>query len=168
MQKTPIAFFCVLLLSALFSGFLGAQTASELDAILDTPAVSNEQAARFVLAAADVLPVDVSGTDAFLYARGNNWFPPEAEPRGTITLGRLSHLIMQAFRLRGGFLYAVFPGPRYGYRALVRRELIQGFADPALRVSGERFLHILGRVLDYTLRIQEAGTEPANLAGGKP
>jgi hypothetical protein len=168
MRKSYIAFFCVFLLSALFSGFLGAQTAGELDAILDTPAVSNEQAARFVLAAAEVLPAGVSGADAFLYARENNWFPKKAEPGGAITLGRLSYLIMKAFRLRGGFLYAVFPGPRYGYRALVRRELIQGFADPALRVSGERLLHIIGRVLDYSVKIQEAGAEPSNLAGGKP
>jgi hypothetical protein len=162
MKKPPITLFRALLLSALVSGPLNAQTAGELDLILDTPAVSNAQAARFVLAAAELLPGDVSGEEAFMYAKENKWLPEKAEAGGNISLGRLSYLIMRAFRLRGGFLYALFPGPRYGYRALIRRDLIQGFADPALGVPGERLLHILGRVLDYT-----AGMQTAAAAGGK-
>jgi hypothetical protein len=151
-RKPHIALFRVLLVSALVSGPLYAQTAAELDAILETPAVTNEQAARFVLAAADVLPEDVSGEDAFMYAKENKWLGQKAEAGGTINLGGLSRLVMRAFGLRGGILYAVFPGPRYAYRALVRRGLIQGFADPALRVSGERFLLILGRASEYAGR----------------
>jgi hypothetical protein len=153
MRKPRIVLFCrVLLFSAFVSGSLNAQTAAELDTILDTSAVTNAQAARFVLAAAEVLPVDVSPEDAFRYAKENKWLNRKAEAGGTISLGGLSHLIMKAFGLRGGFLYAFFPGPRYGYRALIRRGLIQGFADPALRVSGERFLLILGRASEYAGR----------------
>jgi hypothetical protein len=164
-MRKPSALLIRLLLAAFCAGALHAQTAGELDGILESAVLSNAQAARFVLAAADVLPADVSADEAFAYARNNKWLPPQAEGGGAINLGRLSHLLMRAFRLRGGFLYALFPGPRYGYRALIRRDIIQGFADPALGVSGERFLHILGRVLDYTAGAQ-AGAEGANAGGG--
>jgi hypothetical protein len=158
-KKLPLPFLCACLLAALVPGPLNAQTALELDGLLDAPAVTSAQAARFVLAAAGVLPAELSPEDAFSRARESKWLGPNAESGEAISLGALSGLVMGAFGLRGGFLYALFPGPRYAYRALIRRGLIQGFADPALQVPGERFLLILGRALDY------AGDETA---GGKP
>jgi hypothetical protein len=56
---------------------------------------------------------------------------------------------MGAFSMKGGLFYALFPGPRYAYRELVHQRLIQERSDPALAVSGERLLRILGRVLDH-------------------
>jgi hypothetical protein len=56
---------------------------------------------------------------------------------------------MRAFDMRGGLFYALFPGPRYAYRELVRLRFIQGRMDPALAVSGERLLRILGRALEH-------------------
>jgi hypothetical protein len=49
--------------------------------------------------------------------------------------------------MKGGMMYAIFPGPRYAYRSMVSRNFIQGAADPAMTVNGNRFLLILGRVL---------------------
>jgi hypothetical protein len=56
---------------------------------------------------------------------------------------------MRAFSIRGSSLYTLFPGPRYAYRQLDYLGLLPGLRDPALNVSGERLLQILGRVLDY-------------------
>jgi hypothetical protein len=56
---------------------------------------------------------------------------------------------MKAFNIKGGFMYSLFPGPRYGYRELVYRKIIRGRAYSAMPVSGERLLRIIGRVLGY-------------------
>jgi hypothetical protein len=57
---------------------------------------------------------------------------------------------MRAFNIPGSFLYALFPGPRYAFRELDYLDLIPGRKDPAAKVSGERLLIILGRVLSHT------------------
>jgi hypothetical protein len=131
------------------SGLLYAQTAEKLDDILELPSVSNAQAAWFVLIAADILPEETSSTDAFNYAQSNKLLPARVEAEDQARFGTISLLFMKAFGIRGGLMYALFPTGRYAYRTMTRRGFIQGFADPGLSVSGERFLHILGRVLSY-------------------
>jgi hypothetical protein len=118
--------------------FLTAQTAAQLEAVLASPAVTCSQAADFVLEGED---------GAFDKAMSNGWLPKTASPDDPINMGSLSFLLMKAYNLKGGFLYAVFPGPRYAFRAMVSESYIQGDSDPALTVSGENFMLILGRVL---------------------
>ncbi|MCL2066480.1 MAG: hypothetical protein FWG99_03335 [Treponema sp.] len=129
--------------------FLPAQTAgpslNELEAVLASPALTCAQAARFVAAS-----VGSGGTDAFERALANGWFPRETVSDDPITLGKLSFLVMQAFDIKGGLLYTIFPSQRYAFRTMVSRSLIQGATDPAMTVSGQRFLHILGNTLSLT------------------
>jgi hypothetical protein len=106
-------------------------------------------AASVVLPAAGLIDEDSTGEAAFAEARARNYLPQDARPGGPIRLGDLSFLIMGAFGMKSGFMYALFPGPRYAYRELVYRRLIQGRDDPGLTVSGARFLRIIDRVLDY-------------------
>jgi hypothetical protein len=113
---------------------LHAQTAAELEALLQTQAVTCEQAARFVLEAAEL-------TDADALA----WLP--GAPEKPVTLAELSFLIMKAFDMEGGVMYALLPGPRYAYRSMISRSFIQEPADPAMTLNGDRFLLILGNVL---------------------
>ena len=134
--------------------FLSAQTAEELDTLLETPALSCAQAAFFVLASADSGSGDekaanaVTPEDAFNRAMENGWFHKNTAPDESVTLGKLSYLMMKAFNIKGGLLYTIFPGPRYAYRTMLSRSFIPGVADPSMKVSGERFLLILGNVLD--------------------
>jgi outer membrane protein OmpA-like peptidoglycan-associated protein len=53
---------------------------------------------------------------------------------------------MRAFGIRGSFLYALFPGPRYAFRELDYLRLLPGRRDPALWVSGEELLRMLDLV----------------------
>ncbi|MDR1278524.1 MAG: hypothetical protein LBK02_07215 [Treponema sp.] len=145
-----------LVLSFLFTApaFLSAQTAAKLDAVLETPAISCAQAAWFVLAALNTVPADSSVQDAgmetaFRQVMDNHWLPQKTSPGDPVTLKALSFLLMKAFDIKGGLMYAILPGPRYAFRTLVSRSLIRGAADPDMTVSGERFLHILGNVLSY-------------------
>jgi hypothetical protein len=115
-----------------------ASPAAELDLMLETPAVTRLQALRFVMAS---VPSPGAAEDDRL--------PGKTAPNDPVTLGELSFFLMRAFNMKGGFMYALLPGPRYAFRAMVSRSLIQGAADPAMTVSGERFLHILGNVLNF-------------------
>ena len=134
-----------LIIAGLFFVFpvlISAQTAAELEALLETPAVSYDQAARFVL---------LSGNPAFEgnayeQAVANGWLKNSA-PDSPVTLGNFSFLIMKTFDMKGGMMYSFFPGPRYAFRSMVSRSYIQGAADPSMTISGEQFLLILGKVL---------------------
>jgi hypothetical protein len=133
------------------AGFLFAQTADEMDRILDAEEITYSQAARFVLMAANVLP---PGADAFTAARENRWLggtkADTISADSPVSLGELSLLVMKAFNLKGGILYSFFPTPRYACRELVYLRIIQGKTDPGGRVDGRALLQILGRMLTYT------------------
>ncbi|MDR3249189.1 MAG: hypothetical protein LBT39_10440 [Treponema sp.] len=136
------------------AGLLAAQTAEEMDHILNTRALSSAQAAWFIMMAANKLP---SGIDAFALARERHWLSPRARPDSPIQLGEASYLIMRSFDLKGGILYTLFPGPRYACRELVALQFIQGKTDPGSRLGGVEFLQLLGRVLTHTETNDTAG-----------
>jgi hypothetical protein len=117
-----------------------------MDALLGTPAVSFAQAARFTMASAGVF--DGNAADAYVLARENGWLSAKADPAGPIRLGELCFLMMNAFGIKGSFLYFLFPGPHYAFREFVYRKLIPGRPEPILKVSGEEFLLILRMVAD--------------------
>ena len=159
----------VLFLFFAVSAFISAQTAAELEEILDTPAITYLQAARFVAASVpetnvpdltivsadtDELPdasepddADEPEDDPFQYAKSMGWLPKKAGPDDQITLKGFSYLLMRAFKMKGGLMYLIIPSPRYAYRSMVSRSFITGSSDPSMKVSGEQFLLILGNVL---------------------
>jgi len=148
--------FCIILCLLFFIPvFLPAQTAAELDEMLESSKVTYSQAARFVLASVESASVEAASDgdeseDPLEQAINRKWLPRSARSRADrpINMGSLSLLMMKAFDLKGGLFYLIFPGPRYAYRAMKSNSFIQGAADPAMTVSGERFLLILGNVLN--------------------
>ena len=134
----------VLLLFPLAAGI--AQSAQEIEQLLETAEITYAQAAYFTLALALDNPPE-SGEAAFDFALENGWLPGSAEGDGSATLGGLSLLVMKAFNLEGGMMYWLLGNSRYAYREMTRRRFIEGRAYPTLKVSGERFLEILGNVL---------------------
>jgi hypothetical protein len=138
-----IVSFVVIVLFAVAPAF--SQIAEKLDAVLDAEQVSCAQAAAIVLPAAGLLPPEVGPEEAF--ARARDWLPRRAGMDTPITMGELSHLVMRSFGLSGGGLYALFPGPRYAYRALAWRRFLPGRPDPRRTLNGEDLLHIVGQAL---------------------
>ncbi|MDR3020876.1 MAG: hypothetical protein LBU66_08265 [Treponema sp.] len=124
--------------------FLSAQTATELEALLEIPAVTCAQAAMFVLGnAVENDAVD----DPYQSAVSSGWLN-NTEADEAITLDKLSFLMMKAFDIKGGLMYSLFPNPRYAYRTMTSRNFLQGITDPAMTISGDEFLLVLGRVLN--------------------
>jgi outer membrane protein OmpA-like peptidoglycan-associated protein len=132
----------------------------ELDALLGAEAVSFVQAAQFVLKTADRIDANSSAEAAYALAWERGWMPP-GERYNPIALGELCFLIVNAFNIKGSFLYALFPGPHYAFRELDYLKLIPGRRDPALVVSGERLLQILGMVAAYAEELSPAAAPAA-------
>jgi hypothetical protein len=122
-----------------------AQTAEKLDVLLDTERVSFAQAAAIVLPAAGLLPPEAGEEEAFSYAKA--WFPRRAERDVPIKMAEFSYLVMRSFSLSGGFMYALFPGPRYAYRAMAWQRLLPLNADPGRFLNGEDLLYITSQAL---------------------
>lgn len=140
-------YLVLLLFLPLFS--LSAQTAAEMDALLETEAVTAAASARFVLEAARLLPSGLSGDAAeraaYDMAFSNGWLKGGAAD--TVTLKDTAFLVMKAFDLKGGILHSLFRNPRYAYREMIYQKLIQGRADSSMEVSGRRLLQIIGKTL---------------------
>jgi hypothetical protein len=116
-----------------------------MDLLLDTEAVSFTAASRWILEAAHSA---VPEGDAFAAAERGGLLPRGAERGDPVRLDELAFMLARAFELRGGILYTLIPGPRYAYRELRYRRILEGRIDPAQTVSGERLLHLLGRILE--------------------
>jgi len=123
-----------------------SQTADRIDVLFNTPELSYEQAAAFVLEASDILMSNQA--EAFGYASEKGWLPKNAEARDTARLDGVSLLIMKAFEIKGGAFYSVFQNAHYAYRELEYRNVIEGKTVPAMAVSGEMMLFIVGRVIN--------------------
>jgi hypothetical protein len=143
----PFLFLCFLFSAP---AFLFSQTAAELESILEKAASTNAEAAWFV--AGSVESGDSaefnSAEEAFEMAMSRGWLVKKAEPEKPITMEQLSFLMVKAFDIKGGLMYRIISGPRYSYRTMVSRSFIQGASDPKFKVSGERFLLILGNVMN--------------------
>jgi len=144
-MKRILLFFgiCLLLASPIFAPRLFAQTASEIETLLATEALSYGQAASFVLRAADV----AASGDAFDYAAGQHWLPAAANQDAVAKLDGVSLLIMRAFDMKGGAFYTLMKTPHYAYRELLYQNIIQGRVDPGMAVSGDLLLFIVNRAL---------------------
>jgi hypothetical protein len=143
-MKRVLLVLGALLAGPVFAPFLLAPTADEIEALLETDALTYEQAASFVLRAADI---DVWGS-AFDYAAEQTWLSAKASVDGTASLGEVSLLVMRAFNMKGGAFYTLMKTPHYAYRELLNQNIIQGRADSDMAVSGDLLLFIVGRVLD--------------------
>ena len=140
---------CLLLSILAFGGLvlLSAQTAAEMETLLNTQTVTYEQAVRFVLEAADAATI-ADPAEAFQFAQENNWLPKGVSPETPARLDGVSLLFMRSFGLKGGIFYSIFKNPHYAYRELVYRTAIQGRVDPRMAVSGYQLIFITNRILE--------------------
>jgi len=147
MLKKFFILFPAFLFFSLCSAPLFAQTAVELEELLQTQAVSYGQAARFVLAAADA--AKLAPEQACVFAVEQGWLPRKAQAADAARLNDVSLLLMQAFGLSGGIGYSLTKSPHHAYRELVYQDIIQDRADPAMTVSGNQLLFLINRILSF-------------------
>jgi hypothetical protein len=147
MGKTLTLMLAIALLAG--AGSLWGQSNELLDVLFEEPATTLGQAAYLVLTASGRIPDDSSPADAAASLAAQGWTVPERGADEPLTLGEYSHLLMQAFELKGGVMYRIIPGPRYAGRELVYLELIKGDTSPYRTFSGEEAIGILGRLMEW-------------------
>lgn len=125
-----------------------AQSSEFMDALLASDSVSVGQASYLVLVASDNIGEDADNARAFELLVSLGWAPKGSTSEQGITLAQYSYLLMKAFGLKGGLMYSMFPGPRYAYRELASRMVIQGRSDPSDALDGGLAVRMLGRVFD--------------------
>jgi hypothetical protein len=147
MGKTLTLLLALALLAGV--GSLWGQSNELLDELFEEPATTLEQAAYLILTAAARIPDDSSPADAAAALAEQGWTVPERSADEPLTLGEYSYLLMQAFALKGGLMYRIFPGPRYAGRELAYLQLVKGDTSPYRTFSGEEAIGILGRLMEW-------------------
>ena len=145
MRRTWAAF--IVLLSAVPS--ISAQSNTSLDVLLDKREASFGDVAYLALTAMKLIPETASAAQAVEALKGTGWKIRMLGPDSAVTLGDYAHLLMTAFKIQGGILYSLFPGPRYACRELAFLNVISVDARPLRSVSGEEAVRILGKVMEY-------------------
>jgi outer membrane protein OmpA-like peptidoglycan-associated protein len=135
--------------------FAQTSPAEEIETLLSTNAVTYAAAARFSLDASDTKVLS-DPNEALRYAAAHNWLPKNAGANDAARLDGVSLLLMRSFGMNGGILYTLTGNAHYAFRELAYKNVIQGRADPAMNVTGERLLFITNRVL--SLREEGAAT----------
>ncbi|MBN1698222.1 MAG: hypothetical protein JW881_11970 [Spirochaetales bacterium] len=145
MKKKRYCLVCIMLLGGIFP--LSAQSNEMLDELLSEESVSFGNAVYIVLAGAGLIGEGVSVEEAVGILLEQQWGIKGKSPEEPIHLDEYSFLLMKALMKGGGLMYTLFPSPRYAYRELDYRGLIEQPADPGRTVSGEEALRMLAGVL---------------------
>lgn len=127
-----------------------AQSNSVIDDLLAQTKASYGDAVYMALAASKQLPDTASIADALAALDSLHWGIKVKDPKATISLGDYSYLLMRAFKMRGGVMYSLLPGPRYAARELAYLNLVYGDPSPYRVISGRDVVQILGNVMNYT------------------
>lgn len=113
-----------------------------LDTILAEPELTYGSAAWLVLTGSGQLSPD-AGIDQAAAVMGNR-----NETGRVISLGEFAVLVITGWKLSGGVGWSLFKHPRYALRELRYRKFVIGRAYPNQKLSGERAVRIIGRVVD--------------------
>jgi hypothetical protein len=126
---------------------LAAQSNRLLDQLLDEPSAQFGSVVYMTLVAARLLPDSATPEQALQALQQQDWKIRILPAEAPIPLGDYAFLLMKAFKLSGGILYGLFPGPRYACRELGYLKIITEDARPNRSLSGEEAVRILGNVM---------------------
>lgn len=132
---------CALLAAPVFG-----QSIDFMDRIANSDGIAYGDAAYLVLVATDNIAEDAGTARSLDLAKEMKWVKSAIAAEAPIHLDGFSYLLMRSFGMKGGIMYRLAPGPRYAYRELVARGVIQGDYDPAEKVDGALAVRMIGRV----------------------
>jgi len=148
MKRTSLAVIVVLLfLVCAQHGF--TQSNELIDGLLDQKQATMGNAAYLVFLAAGMADEDWSPDRAMEELQSKEWGFDESGVDTVVDLGSLSFIIMQAFEMKGGVMYSLFPGKRYAAKEFAYLGFVPGNTSPYRTLSGQEVTHILGKALDH-------------------
>lgn len=144
MQKVIVALMALFVVALP----LEAQSNTVIDALLGAREAAFGDAVYLVLSAAKIIPEKATPNDAVWALQAKNMGVAGRSAKEPITLGEYAFLLMKAFKVRGGIMYRLFPGPRYACRELAFLGLLEGNTAPRRRLGGEEAVRIVSRFLE--------------------
>jgi hypothetical protein len=145
---TKRALFLVFVVAAIAAPLVTAQSNEVLDSVLGEASISYANAAYIVGTASGRVPETTAPADAIPQLEQAGLGLPGRGPTDAVTLGDFSYMLTRAFKVEGGLMYRILPGPRYATRELAYLGMITGPAKPGMALSGERALGILEKILN--------------------
>lgn len=145
MRKWRGLLLCLVLIGG--SVPLWAQSNALLDQLLSQNRADFGDAVYLVMTAAKLVPDTASVSDAVSALTAQPWKVKILDAAAPITVGEYSYLLMRAFKLHGGIMYSIVPGPRYAARELAYLNILVGDTSPYRTLSGREVVQILGNVL---------------------
>lgn len=139
-----LVFFILLLCIPVLTS---AQSNEIIDNLIAETSASYGKAAFLVLSAAEIIPEDADEEEAWAALSERGWNPKNRAKDNPIFLGEFSYIVMEAFNIKGGVMYTLFPSPRYASRELGFKEYIKSDPGAYRNMSGREALQILGRIL---------------------
>ncbi len=128
---------------------LAAQSNQLLDQLLNESEAHFGEVTYMTLVAAKLLPDTATPEDALQTLKQQGWNITILAADAPISLGDYSYMLMKAFKLSGGILYSLFPGPRYACRELGFLKIIPSDARPLRHLSGQEAVRILNNTMTY-------------------
>jgi len=145
------------ILTSLLTGFLfvigvctlPAQSNEVVDRLLEQERATYGHSAYMVLTSLGEIPEDASVQEAAKRLSAEGWSLKPRSAEQPITLGEYSYMLIEAFDIKGGIMYTIFPGPRYAAKELKFLEFIPGSSTPGRSLDGAEAVQILGRLLRW-------------------
>ena len=141
----PWVFVLLLGVVAVFS--LPAQTAERIETIGNEAEVSVGSAAYIAAASASLIESDASPSQALEALADRGYRLDGSAEDDSVRLDHFAYMLMIAHDLSGGFMYTLFPGPRYAFREFEFERILRGGGNSGDPLSGTRALRLTGRVL---------------------
>jgi hypothetical protein len=126
---------------------VSAQSNEILDALLEENPASYGKTAYLVLSAADIVPETGDAARAVSEVNDRGWNRFGKGANDPVKLGEFAYMTMQAFGIKGGLMYTLFPSPRYAAREFGFKGYVKDRPGPYRYISGKETVLVLGRVM---------------------
>ena len=139
-------FIIIIFLSACM---LYAQSNEQIDRIMGADKTTVADASLLILSSAGILDSDSESGIAVKYINEKKWYKTEIKGNDALTAGNASYLFMKAFKINGGLMYKIAPGPRYALREMKYNDILDKRAETSEIMTGEDFLIFLSEALSW-------------------
>jgi hypothetical protein len=94
------------------------------------------------------LTEDATPAQALELLGAKGWLGKVKDGSVPIQLDDCCYLIMKGFGLKGGLMYSLIPSPRYAYRELAAKGLVNSSGGPKRSMPGDEVLKILRQAME--------------------
>ena len=139
-------FVLIIFLSAFM---ICAQSNEQIDRIMEAEKATFADASLLILSSAGIIDAGADSSSAVKYINDNKWYKTEIKGDNPLTAGNASYIFMKAFKLNGGLMYKIAPGPRYAVREMKYNDILDKRTETSSIMSGEDFLIFLSEALSW-------------------